>query len=685
MTIRFRRTVKVAPGVRLNVTKSGLGVRFGPRGLGLSAHSSGKVTASAGIPGSGLYYRKERKVVRPHTQLRARHGVPELPEGRDLRQLRRAAWRDFRQGGGPALERVYQLAAETFSRGAGEMGAEMAVRAVSRLDSDERRSVAALLATSMPAGTSPDAVAELYFEQTASGPAQDPASVRRDKQLSNLLDLSSMQQLADECFVAADRFLDGMPFDAEWLEERERDAVHRAMHVMIDELCTVVLADELAAELDDRDADSAIADVVGAYRLLSHGSPSAVEQAVALARRAAATPSWPTTDRRVTLTLGDHLHIELPVDGTAVACALLRAAHLLGEPADARRADLDRWSTVEMLVAVHDWWLDGATGQLSELDAPEPTDDVSALVCVYLAAGIAEDRPGDALELLDAAAAAPGSIPIRAEALLHRAWVRRAVGDTRYEQDVAAVQEMQPEHPGLWALPDLDRPADVDSDAEQVAYETAAEVYAATFPHWVADDVHRHARSLVANVIGRVIVADGQLSLHEEQLWGSPALVSEVAGMTQATDRHSPEHLATDAVGAGVDQALLYRFAEAVIALARHAALIDGEVDPDERDMVSQLHRQLRGAVASTTNSPQLAAGGEAVGLIGLAADLVVNTGLASATLVARKLNVHIEVAGQLMAELQRLGAVGPSRQVGVPEVLWRPEDLQAARDAGLV
>ena len=32
MTIRFRRTVKVAPGVRLNVTKSGLGVRFGPRG-----------------------------------------------------------------------------------------------------------------------------------------------------------------------------------------------------------------------------------------------------------------------------------------------------------------------------------------------------------------------------------------------------------------------------------------------------------------------------------------------------------------------------------------------------------------------------------------------------------------------------------------------------------------------------
>ena len=685
MTIRFRRTVRVAPGVRLNVTKSGLGVRVGPRGLGLSAHSSGKVTASAGIPGSGLYYRKERKVGGLSAKLSDRPGSPVLPDGRGLRQVRRAAWRDYRRGGGPALERVYQLVTEVFSQGAAEMGAEMAARSVARLDADKRRLVAALLAESVPAGTSQDALAEAYFERSGSRPAGDPASVRREEQLSDLLDLSSLQQLADECFVAADRFLDGMPFDTEWLEERERDAVHHAMQVMFDELCTVVLAEELAMELDARGADAAIADVVDAYRLLSHGSPRAAERAVELAHRAAATPSWLPTDHRVALALGDHLHIELPVDGTAVACALLRAAHLLGEPADARRADLERWSTVEMLVAVHDWWLEGAPGQLTDLDAPEPTDDVSALVCVYLAAGIAEDRPGDALELLDAAAVAPASIPIRAEALLHRAWVRRAVGDTRYEQDVAAVQELQPDHPGLWALPDLDRPADVDPDAEQAAYDASVAVYAATFPHWTTDDVHRHARSLVANVIGRVIIADGQLSLHEEQLWGSPALVSEVAGVTQATDRHTPERLATEAVGAGVDPALLNRFAETVVKLARHAALIDGEVDLDERDLVSQLHRRLRGVVVSTAHGPRADPDGEASGTLGQAAELVVHTGLASATMLARKLSVDLDVARELIAQLQALRAVGPSPQLGAPEVLWHPEDLHAAKDAGLV
>jgi hypothetical protein len=53
VTVRFRRTVKVAPGVRVNFTKTGIGVRLGPRGLGLSAHSSGRVTAGAGIPGPG--------------------------------------------------------------------------------------------------------------------------------------------------------------------------------------------------------------------------------------------------------------------------------------------------------------------------------------------------------------------------------------------------------------------------------------------------------------------------------------------------------------------------------------------------------------------------------------------------------------------------------------------------------
>jgi hypothetical protein len=40
VTVRFRRTLKVALGVRINVTKAGVGVLVGPRGLKLSTHAT---------------------------------------------------------------------------------------------------------------------------------------------------------------------------------------------------------------------------------------------------------------------------------------------------------------------------------------------------------------------------------------------------------------------------------------------------------------------------------------------------------------------------------------------------------------------------------------------------------------------------------------------------------------------
>jgi tetratricopeptide (TPR) repeat protein len=54
MPMRFRRSVKLAPGLRLNVSKSGLGLSAGTRGARYSVHSSGRRTTSVGIPGTGL-------------------------------------------------------------------------------------------------------------------------------------------------------------------------------------------------------------------------------------------------------------------------------------------------------------------------------------------------------------------------------------------------------------------------------------------------------------------------------------------------------------------------------------------------------------------------------------------------------------------------------------------------------
>ncbi|MCE5191999.1 MAG: DUF4236 domain-containing protein [Actinomycetia bacterium] len=53
MAIRFRRTMKIAPGVRLNLTKKGASVRVGGMGFGVTMGTSG-TRVSAGIPGTGL-------------------------------------------------------------------------------------------------------------------------------------------------------------------------------------------------------------------------------------------------------------------------------------------------------------------------------------------------------------------------------------------------------------------------------------------------------------------------------------------------------------------------------------------------------------------------------------------------------------------------------------------------------
>jgi hypothetical protein len=54
MSLRFRRRVRILPGVHLNLGLHGAGVSVGPRGLHLGVNRRGMYT-SAGIPGTGLY------------------------------------------------------------------------------------------------------------------------------------------------------------------------------------------------------------------------------------------------------------------------------------------------------------------------------------------------------------------------------------------------------------------------------------------------------------------------------------------------------------------------------------------------------------------------------------------------------------------------------------------------------
>lgn len=55
MSLRFRRSIKLIPGVRLNFSKSTIGLSVGVPGARVSLNSRGDIYSSAGIPGTGLY------------------------------------------------------------------------------------------------------------------------------------------------------------------------------------------------------------------------------------------------------------------------------------------------------------------------------------------------------------------------------------------------------------------------------------------------------------------------------------------------------------------------------------------------------------------------------------------------------------------------------------------------------
>ena len=57
MGLRFRRSFKLAPGLRMNLSRSGLSWSAGPRGASMSFGQRG-VASNLGIPGTGLSYRQ---------------------------------------------------------------------------------------------------------------------------------------------------------------------------------------------------------------------------------------------------------------------------------------------------------------------------------------------------------------------------------------------------------------------------------------------------------------------------------------------------------------------------------------------------------------------------------------------------------------------------------------------------
>ena len=56
MGLRFRRSIRLGPGVRLNLSRRAIGISTGMPGLRYSVNTSGRRSLSMGIPGTGLSY-----------------------------------------------------------------------------------------------------------------------------------------------------------------------------------------------------------------------------------------------------------------------------------------------------------------------------------------------------------------------------------------------------------------------------------------------------------------------------------------------------------------------------------------------------------------------------------------------------------------------------------------------------
>ena len=58
MGLRLQRRIRVLPGVRINLSKSGIGLSVGGRGAHIGIDSRGRRYASVGLPGTGVSWRE---------------------------------------------------------------------------------------------------------------------------------------------------------------------------------------------------------------------------------------------------------------------------------------------------------------------------------------------------------------------------------------------------------------------------------------------------------------------------------------------------------------------------------------------------------------------------------------------------------------------------------------------------
>ncbi len=83
MPIRFRRTLNILPGVRVNVSKHGVSTTVGPRGMHLTFNRYG-VRQDLGLPGTGLSENSYLIRSKASSEEEARRHIEQIHHGQGL-------------------------------------------------------------------------------------------------------------------------------------------------------------------------------------------------------------------------------------------------------------------------------------------------------------------------------------------------------------------------------------------------------------------------------------------------------------------------------------------------------------------------------------------------------------------------------------------------------------------------
>lgn len=75
MGLRYRKSINLSHGFRVNISKSGIGASWGGKGFRVTKTAKGSTRFTVGIPGTGLSYVKEIKLQKRHYRIKPKRNA----------------------------------------------------------------------------------------------------------------------------------------------------------------------------------------------------------------------------------------------------------------------------------------------------------------------------------------------------------------------------------------------------------------------------------------------------------------------------------------------------------------------------------------------------------------------------------------------------------------------------------